>query len=104
MKEKLVQVFEEKFKKKDLPEIKPGDLVRVYHKVKEKDKEKLQVFEGIVIARKHGKELGATITVRREIGGIGVEKIFPLHSPLLEKIEILKRKKVRRAKLYYLRK
>jgi len=104
MKEKPVEIFEKKFKKKEIEEIRPGDLVKVYQKVKEGGKEKTQVFEGIVIAKKHGKELGATITVRREISGIGVEKIFPLHSPLIEKIEILKRQKVRRAKLYYLRK
>ncbi len=89
--------------KKDLPDVKPGDRISVYQKIKEGEKEKLQTFEGIVIARKHGKEIGATITVRREISGIGVEKIFPLHSPTIEKIEILKRGKVRRAKLYYLR-
>jgi large subunit ribosomal protein L19 len=104
MKEKLVEEFEKEYKKKDLPEIRPGDLVRVYHKIKEGDKEKVHHFEGIVIAKKRKKEIGATITVRREISGIGVEKIFPLHSPLIEKIEILKRQKVRRAKLYYLRK
>jgi len=104
MKEKLVESFEKKFKKKEIGEIRPGDLVKVYQKVKEGGKEKTQVFEGVVIARKHGKELGATITVRREISGIGVEKIFPLHSPLIEKIEVLKRQKVRRAKLYYLKK
>lgn len=90
---------------KDLPEIRPGDLVKVYQKIKEKEKEKVQIFEGVVIARKHGQEIGTTITVRKIISGIGVERIFPLYSPLIEKIEILKRgKKVRRAKLYYLRK
>jgi large subunit ribosomal protein L19 len=102
--EVIVDKILESFKRKDLPEIRPGDIVRVYMKVKDKDKEKTEVFEGIVIARKHRKEIGATFTVRKEVSGIGVEKIFPLHSPLIEKIEILKRKKVRRAKLYYLRK
>jgi len=97
-------VFEKAQLKKDLPEIRPGDLVRVHQKFKEKDKEKKHIFEGIVIARKHGKGITATITVRREIKGFGVEKIFPIHSPTIEKIEILKRHKVRRAKLYYLRK
>jgi len=101
--EVIVDKILESFKRKDIPEIRPGDVVRVYMKIKDKDKEKTQVFEGIVIARKHRKEIGATFTVRREISGIGVEKIFPLHSPLIEKIEILKRNKVRRAKLYYLR-
>jgi len=66
-------------------------------------KEKTQVFEGIVIAKKHGSEIGATITVRKIIGGVGVERIFPLHLPSIEKIEVLRRSKVRRAKLYFLR-
>lgn len=90
--------------KTDLLDIRPADTVRVYQRIKESGKEKIQVFEGLVIARKHGREIGATITVRREISGIGVERIFPLHSPTLEKIEILKRAKVRRGKLYFLRK
>ncbi len=89
--------------KKGLPDIRPGDTVRVYQKVREKDKERLQAFEGIILARKHGKGISATITVRKVISGIGVEKIFPIHSPIIEKIEVLKRGKVRRAKLYYLR-
>jgi len=84
--------------------IKAGDVVRVYQKIKEGEKERTQIFEGIVIARKHGKEIGATITVRKEISGIGVEKIFPIYSPTIEKIEILKEGKRKRAKLYYLRK
>lgn len=98
-----IKDFLKPFLKKDLPDVKPGDTVCVYQKIKEGEKERIQTFEGIVIARKHGKEIGATITVRKEISGIGVEKIFPLHSPTIEKIEILKRGKVRRAKLYYLR-
>ena len=89
--------------KKGLPDIRPGDTVRVYQKVKEKDKERLQAFEGVILARKHGKGISATITVRKVISGIGVEKILPIHSPSIEKIEVLKRGKVRRAKLYYLR-
>jgi len=89
--------------KKALPDIRPGDTVKVYQKIKEKDKERIQAFEGIVLARKHGKGISATITVRRVVSGIGVEKIFPIHSPIIEKIEVLKRSKVRRAKLYYLR-
>jgi large subunit ribosomal protein L19 len=84
-------------------EIKTGDIVRVYQKIKEGGKERTQVFEGIVIARKHRNEIGATITVRKEISGIGVEKIFPIHSPTIEKIEIVKEGKRKRAKLYYLR-
>jgi len=90
--------------KKDLPDIRPGDTVRVHQKIKEGDKERIQTFDGLVISRKHGSEMGATITVRKVIAGVGVEKILPLHSPLIEKIEILKRSRVRRAKLYYLRK
>lgn len=90
--------------KKELPDIKSGDTVRVHQKIKEKGKERLQAFEGVVLARKHGKGVSATITVRKVISGIGVEKIFPIHSPLIEKIEILKRGKTKRAKLYYLRK
>lgn len=89
--------------KKNLPDIKPGDTIAIYQKIKEGDQERTQVFEGLVLARKHGKEAGATITVRKVVSGIGVEKIFPIHSPAIEKIEILKRGKARRAKLYYLR-
>lgn len=83
--------------------IKAGDTVRVYQKVEEKGKTRLQAFEGVVIARKHGDEPGATFTVRRVAGGFGVEKIFPLYSPSIDKIEIVKRAKVRRAKLYHIR-
>ncbi len=89
--------------KKNLPDIRPGDTIRVYQKIKEKDKERIQIFEGVVLARKHGSEPGATITVRKVISGVGVERIFPIHSPNIEKIEIVKKGKVRRAKLYYLR-
>ncbi len=89
--------------KTKLPDIRPGDTVRVHQKVKEKDKERIQTFEGLVLAKKHGKEAGATITVRKVASGVGVEKIFPLHSPIIDKIEVVKRSKVRRAKLYYLR-
>lgn len=98
-----MEIFYQIIKKKNLPEVRAGDTVRVYQKIKEGGKEKTQIFEGVVLARKHGKEPGATITVRKVISGVGVEKIFPLHSPIIEKIEILKRAKVKRAKLYYLR-
>ena len=70
---------------------------------KEKRGEKAQVFEGLVIAKKHGKGITSTITVRKEVLGVGVERIFPLHSPTIEKIEVIKKGKARRAKLYYLR-
>ena len=89
--------------KTDLPDIRPGDTVRVYQKISEKDKERIQTFEGQVLARKHGQESGATITVRKVISGVGVERIFPLHSPTIDKIEVVKKGKARRAKLYYLR-
>ena len=87
----------------DIPAIHPGDTVRVLQKIHEGEKERVQSFEGLVIARKHGKGISATITVRKVSGGIGVERIFPIHSPTLQKIEVLKRSQVRRAKLYYIR-
>lgn len=83
--------------------VKPGDTVRVHQKVIEKGKTRLQVFEGLVLAVKHGTEAGATFTVRATMSGIGVEKIFPLYSPIIDKIEIVRRSKVRRAKLYFIR-
>jgi len=98
-----IDTFEKNYLKKDNPRLKAGDLVKVYQKNLEKEGGKPQVFEGLILAKKHGQGLTATITVRREIKGIGVERIFPLHSPLVEKIEVIKREKVRRAKLYYLR-
>ncbi|OGZ36084.1 MAG: 50S ribosomal protein L19 [Candidatus Portnoybacteria bacterium RIFCSPLOWO2_01_FULL_43_11] len=88
---------------KELPEIRPGYTIKVYQKIKEADKERIQLFEGLIIARKHGKGVNATITVRKISHGVGVERVFPIHSPLIEKIEVLKKHKVRRAKLYYLR-
>lgn len=112
MSTKLQKFIEPQFKS-DLPDIRTGDTVRVYQKIpasvkttagkKEEEKERTQIFEGLVLARKHGKGAGATITVRRVVSEVGVEKIFPIHSPNIEKIEIIKRSKVRRAKLYYFR-
>lgn len=84
-------------------DLRTGDTVKVYQKIQEKGKTRLQMFEGLVLAKKHGKEAGATFTVRRTSGGYGVEKIFPLYSPLIDRIEVIKRSKVRRAKLYFVR-
>ncbi len=83
--------------------IKSGDTVRVYQKIQDKGKTRIQLFEGLVLARKHGNEAGGTFTVRKVVDGIGVEKIFPLYSPLIDKIEIIRRAKVRRSKLYHIR-
>lgn len=86
----------------DIPVFKAGDTVRIHVKVREGDKERVQVFQGTVIARKHGG-IRETVTVRKISSGIGVERIFPLHSPIIDKIEVVQEGKVRRAKLYYLR-
>lgn len=83
--------------------IRPGDTVRVHQKIVEKGKTRTQMFEGLVIAVKHGTEAGATFTVRATMSGVGVERIFPLYAPFIEKIEITRRSKVRRAKLYFIR-
>lgn len=83
--------------------IRAGDTVKVHQRIIDKGKTRIQIFEGLVLARKHGDEAGATFTVRKVSSGIGVEKIYPLYSPLIEKIEIVKRAKVRRAKLYFIR-
>jgi large subunit ribosomal protein L19 len=80
-----------------------GDTVKVHQKIEDKGKTRIQIFEGLVLGRKHGDSAGATFTVRKVVDGIGVEKIFPLYSPLIDKIEIVRRSKVRRAKLYHIR-
>jgi len=114
-----LNIFNQIQLKKDSPDIRPGDTIRVYQKIKDYyppstssrakgagpsgEKERVQVFEGQVLGRKHGQGITSTITVRKVVSGIGVERIFPVHLPTIEKIEILKRGKVRRAKLYYLR-
>ncbi len=84
-------------------DIRAGDVVRVWQKIQEKGKTRLQAFEGLVIAVKHGKQAGGTFTVRKVASGVGVEKIFPLYSPMIDSIETVKRSKVRRAKLYHIR-
>ena len=98
----LMQAFTEKYKKAEPPVVAVGDTVRVHLKVKEGNRERIQVFEGTVIAKKHGG-ITETITVRRISYGVGVEKVFPVHSPSIDKIEVVRNGAVRRAKLYYLR-
>jgi len=85
-------------------DMRSGDTVKVYQKITEKGKTRIQIFEGLVLGRKHGTEEGATFTVRRVTGGFGVEKIFPLYSPMIDKIEVIKRSKTGQSKLYHIRK
>ncbi len=98
----LVKALSSQYMKEELPEVRVGDTVRVHVRIKEGTRERIQVFEGTVIARKHGG-IGETITVRRVSYGVGCEKVFPMHSPRVADIELVRRGKVRRAKLYYLR-
>ncbi|MFA5478515.1 MAG: 50S ribosomal protein L19 [Candidatus Muiribacteriota bacterium] len=98
----LMNTVESKYLKKDIPEIRPGDQVQVHTKVKEGEKTRIQIFEGIVIAMNHGGTR-ETITVRKISYGVGAEKIFPVNSPNIDKIVVKRRHKVRRAKLYYMR-
>ena len=97
-----LKLMTESCMKKDLPEINVGDTVRVGVKIKEGDRERIQAFEGTVIAKKHGG-IAETFTVRRTSYGVGVERVFPVNSPFVEKVEVVRRGKVRRAKLFYLR-
>ncbi len=99
---KLMQAVDNLQMRTDLPDLRPGDTVRVHVKIKEGDKYRIQVFEGVVIAFKHNG-LSSTFTVRKVSSGYGVERIFPLHSPIIDKMEVVKSGKVRRARLYYLR-
>jgi large subunit ribosomal protein L19 len=99
----VLETLEKEQMRVDIPDFRPGDTVKVHAKIKEGQKERIQVFQGVVIRKRKGNT-GATFTVRKVSYGIGVEKIFPLHSPLIDKIEIVSRGKVRRARLYYLRK
>ena len=87
----------------DMPKINPGDTVKVQQKIKEGDKERLSSFEGLVIATKHGRGITGTFTVRKVVDGIGVDRMFPLHAPMIAKIDVVRRANVRRAKLYYIR-
>ena len=97
-----IKIIEQDYLKKDIPPFRPGDTVRVYVKVVEGGRERIQVFEGTVL-RRRGSGLSETFTVRRVSYGVGVERTFLVHSPRLDKIEVKKRGKVRRARLYYLR-
>jgi large subunit ribosomal protein L19 len=100
--EEVVRTIESRYLRSDLPEFKVGDTVRVYFRIREGDKERVQPFEGVVL-RFQGAMHRRTFTVRRITGGLGVERTFPLHSPRLEKVDVIRMGKVRRAKLYYLR-
>ena len=98
----LVKILNEQQMKAEVPQVAVGDTVKVHVKIKEGNRERIQVFEGTVIAKKHGS-VEESITVRRLSYGVGVEKVFPIHSPSIDKIEVVRHGKVRRAKLYYLR-
>lgn len=98
----IIEALEKEQMRSDIPDFRPGDTVKVYVKVIEGNRERIQVFEGTVIGRR-GKGINETFTVRRVSYGVAVERIFPIHSPRIERIEIVRRGKVRRAKLYYLR-
>ena len=102
MSQQLINAVTKSYMKNDLPEFRAGDTVKVHVRIKEGDKERIQVFEGLVIYR-HGGGISATFTVRKMSSGVGVEKIFPLHSPMIAKIEVVRLGKVRRAKLSYIR-
>jgi len=98
-----MQIYQLGQLKNNLPQMQSGDTVRVSEKIIGESKKKSQIFEGVLISQKHGKGINATFTIRAILDGVGVEKTYPLHSPLIEKIEIVKKGKSRRAKLYYLR-
>jgi large subunit ribosomal protein L19 len=100
--EKLKQIDKENMRL-DLPDFGPGDTVKVHVKIKEGEKERIQIFQGVVISKRKGA-VNATFTVRKVSYGVGVERIFPLHSPAISKVEVVSRGRVRRAKIYYLRK
>jgi large subunit ribosomal protein L19 len=98
----LLHEVTQEYLKSDIPDFRSGDTVKVHVRLREGEKERIQVFEGLVIARKHGG-IAETFTVRKISSGIGVERIFPLHAPTIAKIEVARRGRVRRAKLYYIR-
>lgn len=99
----VLETLEKEQMRGDIPDFRPGDTVKVHAMIREGEKERIQIFQGVVIRKRRGNT-GATFTVRKVSYGIGVERIFPFHSPLIDKIEIVTKGKVRRARLYYLRK
>lgn len=99
----VIEMLEKEQMRADMPDFRPGDTVKVHARIKEGQKERIQIFQGVVIRKRKGNT-AATFTVRKVSYGIGVERIFPLHSPSIDKIEVLTRGRVRRARLYYLRK
>lgn len=102
MSQALIAQVTEGYLRNDIPSFRPGDNVKVHVRIKEGDRERIQVFEGLVIAR-HGGGISETYTVRKISSGVGVERTFPVHSPMVAKIEVLRHGKVRRAKLHYIR-
>ncbi|MBW2707692.1 MAG: 50S ribosomal protein L19 [Deltaproteobacteria bacterium] len=98
----VVEMLDMEQMRGDIPDFKPGDTVKVHARIKEGEKERIQIFQGVVIRKRKGNS-GATFTVRKVSYGIGVERIFPLHSPNIDKIEVVSRGRVRRSRLYYLR-
>jgi len=98
----MIEQLEKEQMRTDLPAFKPGDTLRVHVRIREADKERIQVFEGVVIKKKKGGS-GASFTIRKISYGVGVERIFPLHSPVIDKIEMVQQGRVRRSRLYYLR-
>lgn len=99
----VIEQLEREQMRMDMPDFLPGDTVRVHVKIKEGDKERIQVFQGVVISKRKGG-ISASFTVRKVSYGVGVERVFPYHSPIIDKVEIVTRGRVRRAKIYYLRK
>jgi large subunit ribosomal protein L19 len=98
----IIESLEREQMRLDIPDFRPGDTVKVHARIKEGDKERIQVFQGAVIRKRKGR-MGATFTVRKISYGIGVERIFPLHSPNIDKVEVITRGRVRRGRLYYMR-
>jgi len=99
----IIETLENEQMRVDIPDFRPGDTIRVHARIKEGEKERIQVFQGFVLRKRKGKT-GATFTVRKISYGIGVERVFPLHSPNIDKVEIVSRGRVRRGRIYYMRK